>query len=84
MSEDILAEVEQEFKPRTTRQALILLASEVRQTRRDIAGIKTLQSEQNGTVTKNCNRLTHLETVNKVVYGILAVIGGAIIKVFVE
>jgi hypothetical protein len=56
----------------------------VRQTRRDIAGIKTLQGEQNGTVTKNCNRLTHLETVNKVVYGVLAVIGGAIIKVFVE
>jgi hypothetical protein len=84
MSEDILAEVEQEFKAKTAREALLLVASEVRQMRHDIAGVKTLQGEQNVTVTKNCNRLTHLETVNKVVYGVLAVIGGAIIKVFVE
>jgi hypothetical protein len=83
MSEDILTEVEQEFKPKTVRQALILLASEVRQTRNDIAAMKKLQSEQNGKVSKNCDRLTHLETVNKVVYAALGLVAGAIIKVFV-
>ena len=84
MSEDILAEVEQDFKAKNIREALLLVASEVRQTRRDIADMKTLQGGQNVIVAKNCNRLTRLETVNKVVYGVLAVIGGALIKVFAE
>jgi hypothetical protein len=84
MSEDILAEVEQDFKAKNIREALLLVASEVRQTRREIGEMKALQNEQNGKVAKSCTRLTKLETVNKVVYGVLAVIGGAIIKVFVE
>jgi hypothetical protein len=84
MSEDILAEVEQEFKAKTAREALLLVASEVRQTRREVGEMKALQGKQNDTVTKNCNRLTHLETVNKVVYGVLAVIGGTLVKIFAE
>jgi len=84
MSEDILSEVEQEFRPKTVRQALVLLASEVRQTRRDVAEMKVLQSEQNGKVNKTCTRLTKLETINKVVYAALGVVAGAFIKVFTQ
>ena len=54
MSDDILAQVAEELRPKSTKEAVIALAAEVRYIRR-------LQEKQNGKVDKNCYRLTRLE-----------------------
>ena len=60
MSEDILAQVREELQPKTMKEGLILLAAEVR-------GMRELQLKQNGKVDANCNRLTNVETIIKIV-----------------
>jgi len=61
MSEDILARVREEFQPKTVKEAVIVLAVEMRETRADVKEIKKLQTAQNGKVNRNGNRLTRLE-----------------------
>ena len=40
--------------------------------------------DQNGKVSESCTAIAKLQTVNKAFYGVLAVIGGALLKLFVD
>ena len=76
MSEDILARVREEFQPKTVKEAVIVLAAEMRETRADVREMKLLQTAQNGKVNKNCNRITKLE----VLMGAIPVLAAIITK----
>ena len=47
-----------------------------------LAAIEKHMKEQNGKVDDSCIAIARLQTVNKAFYGVLAVIGGALLKLF--
>ena len=71
MSEDILQGIEDELKPKNTREAMLILAREQRsyheEVSRRLTSIDGHLVKQNGNVSTNCNRLTKVETIIKIV-----------------
>jgi hypothetical protein len=79
------------LKAENEREALLLVANEIRHLRGEcqthFAAIDEKLTKQNGTVRANDNRITKLETVNKVVGGLFLAVAatvGAIITKLVQ
>ena len=49
-----------------------------------LAAIEKHMNDQNGKVSDSCTAIARLQTINKAFYGVLAVIGGALLKLFVD
>ena len=60
---------------------LVQLVTQGNSTVERLKSIDNHLDEQNGKVNKTCTAIAKLETINKAFYGVLAVIGGAIIKI---
>ncbi len=88
MSEGLQAPI---FKAKTQREATLVLAREVCALKDDIETTNLRLENIEGHLLSRpddmrpiCNRLTKLETINKAFYGVLAVVGGALIKIFAD
>jgi hypothetical protein len=84
MSEEILAQVRAELAPKGIKDVLVLLAAEVRETRKDVADIKALYEKEDAQIAVNCNRLTQLEATNKAAKGIIGAIVAVVMAVIAK
>ena len=57
----ILAKVQEEFQPKTTKQGLVYLAAKIQAVREDCTEMKELQRRQNGRVNKNAEDIARLQ-----------------------
>ncbi len=71
-----------DYQDKPSHDLLVELVAQGNSVVEKLTAMEKHLAEQNGKVSKSCDRLTKLETVNKVVYGILAAIGGIIAKLF--
>jgi len=61
MSEDILAQIQEELQPKTTKQCMIYLAGEIKGIHEDCHDMKELQRAQNGRVGKNAEAIARIQ-----------------------
>jgi 3'-phosphoadenosine 5'-phosphosulfate sulfotransferase (PAPS reductase)/FAD synthetase len=73
-----------DYVGKSDHDLLVELVAQGNSTVERLKSIDNHLEEQNGKVTKSCTAIAKLETVNKAFYGVLAVIGGARIKIFVD
>ena len=61
MSENLLAQMQEELQPKTTKECVIYLASEIKGIHEDCHDMKELQRAQNGRVNTNRENIARLQ-----------------------
>jgi len=71
-----------DYQGKSDHDLLVELVAQGNSTVERLRSIDDHLDKQNGKVDDSCKDIARLQTINKAFYGVLAVIGGALIKIF--